>query len=177
MTRLHAMNEAGRLLKSEQIPHYLETRFNAEDGITLLDDVDCIHLTWFLGNALREVQMSCTFYEKWVDIQGFPDAGGAPLPIEEPARTEVIRFLNEVNSHAKFGCAFYLDTETCDIVCAGRIQYTVFERVPELFVDMVIAIQAFFDDVGNELMDVIEGRLAAAEAFQLVLEKGWKRAL
>lgn len=174
MTKSNAMIEAGRLLKSEQIPHHLEARFNAEEGITLLDDADCIHLAWFLDNALREVQVSCTFYEKWVDIQGFPDAGGAPLPIEEPVRTEAIRFLNEVNSYAKFGCAFYFDTKTCDIVCAGRIQYAIFERVPELFVDMVAAIQAFFSDVGDELMDVIEGRLAAAEAFQLVLEKGWE---
>ena len=173
MTKLEAMREAGQLLKSERIPHYLESRFHAEKGITLLDDVNCIHLTWLLDNALKEAQVSCTFYEKWVDIQGFPDEGGAPLSMEKPAEAEIIRFLNEVNSHAKFGCAFYFDTETHDIVCAGRLQYAVFERAPELFLDMVTGIWAFFNDTGDELDAVAKGRLFAEEAFQRVLDKGW----
>lgn len=47
------------------------------------------------------------------------------------------------------------------------------ERMPEYVIDMITAIWEFFPDIGDELMDVAEGRLNAEDAFQMILDKGW----
>ena len=93
--------------------------------------------------------------------------------MSERGAEEAIRFLNKVNSHAKFGCAFYLDTETHDIACAGRIPYPLLEQAPDYAVNMIDCIWEFFHDIGDELMDMAQGDLDAQEAFQQVLDKGW----
>lgn len=173
MTKEQAMITVSELLKKERIKHHLETRLGADGNLVALENVDCIHLTWFLENALGELQITCSFRDGWLDILGFPDMDGGPVEMPERGAEEVIRFLNEVNSHAKFGCSFYLDTETHDIVCAGRIQYSLLERAPDYTLDMIDGIWEFFHDIGDELMDVAQGRLTAQEAFRLVLDKGW----
>lgn len=174
MTKWQAMSVVSDLLKKERVKHHLETRMGADGKLVALEDVDCIHLTWFLDNALGELQIACTFRDKWLDILGFPDIYGGPIKISERGAEEVIRFLNEVNSRAKFGCAFYLDTKTHDIVCAGRIPYLLLERAPDYVVNMIDGIWEFFSDVGDELMETVLGWLTAHEAFHLVLDKGWE---
>ncbi len=173
MTKGQAMSMVSGLLKKERIKHHLETRIEADKKLVTLENVDCIHLTWFLDNALRELQITCTFCDAWLDILGFPDVNGGPVEIPERGADEVIRFLNEVNSHAKFGCVFYLDMETHDIACAGRIPYPLPERAPDCSVSMIDGIWGSFSDVGDELMAVAQGSLTAREAFRLVLDKGW----
>lgn len=173
MTKVQAMGTVSDLLRTERIGYNLETRLGAEGSVVALEDVDCIHLTWFLENALEELQIACTFRDEWLDILGFPDIAGGPAEMPEYGVEEVIRFLNEVNSHAKFGCVFYLDTETHDIACAGRILYSLLERAPDYAVHMIEGIWEFFHDIGDELMDVAQGRLTAREAFRMVLDKGW----
>ena len=126
-----------------------------------------------LDNALRELQIACTFCDKWLDILGFPDVNGDPIEMSERRAEGVIRFLNRVNSYAKFGCAFYLDTRTNDIACAGRISYSLLERAPDYVVNMIDGIWEFFSDVGDELIATAWGGLTAQEAFQRVLDKGW----
>ena len=174
MTKIQAMELVSDLLRKERVGYHLETRMGADGNIVALEDVDCIHLTWFLDNALRELQVACTFCDGWLDILGFPDINGKPVEMTERGVEEVIRFLNEVNSHAKFGCAFYLDTGTHDIACAGRIQYPLLERAPDYAVHMIEGIWEFFHDIGDELMGVAQGRLTAREAFRMVLDKGWE---
>lgn len=173
MTKVQAMGVVSNLLKKERVGYHLETKMGADGNLVALENVDCIHLTWFLDNALRELQIACTFRDEWLDILGFPDIEGGPVQMTERGAEEVIRFLNVVNSHAKFGCAFYLDTETHDIACAGRIQYSLLERAPDYTLNMIDGIWGFFHDIGDELMDVAQGRLTAGEAFQRVLDKGW----
>lgn len=173
MTKWEAMNMASGLLRKERIGYHLETKMGADGNLVCIEKVDCIHLTWFLDNALRELQIACTFRAEWLDILGFPDLDGGPVKMPEHGAEEIIRFLNEVNSCAKFGCAFYLDTETHDIACAGRISYSLLERAPDYMVQMINGMWEFFHDIGDELMDVAQGRLAAQEAFQLMLDKGW----
>lgn len=174
MTKIQTMGLVSDLLRKERVGYHLETRMGADGNIVALEDVDCIHLTWFLDNALRELQITCAFRDGWLDILGFPDIAGGPVEMSERGAEEVIRFLNEVNSHAKFGCVFYLDTGTRDIACAGRIQYPLLERAPDYAVHMIDGIYGFFHDFGDELMGVAQGRLAAWEAFRLVLDKGWE---
>lgn len=161
------------LLRKEWVGYHLEARMGADGKLVALENANCIHLTWFLSNALQELQIACTFRDKWLDILGFPDINGGPVEMSEHGVEEVIRFLNEVNSHAKFGCAFYVDTETHDIACAGRIPYSLLEQVPDYAVNMIVGIREFFLDIGGELMDVAQGDLTAQEAFRLVLDKGW----
>lgn len=173
MTKGQAMSMISDLLRKERVDYHLETRMGADGKLVTLEDVDCIHLTWFLDNALRELQIICTFRDKWLDILGFPDINGNPVEMSERGAEEVIRFLNEVNSQAKFGCAFYLDTETHDIACAGRIPYSLLERAPDYVLDMIDGIWGFFHDIGDELMDVAQERLTEWEAFRRVLDKGW----
>ena len=173
MTKGQAMSMVTKLLRKERVEYHLETRMGADGKLVDLENVDCIHLSWFLGNALRELQITCTFRDNWLDILGFPDINGNPVEMSERGAEEVIRFLNEVNSHAKFGCVFYLDTETRDIACAGRIPYPLLERAPDYAVNMIDGIWKFFSDVGGELMAVAQERLTAREAFRLVLDKGW----
>ena len=173
MTKVQAMGAVSGLLRKERVGHHLETPMSADGGLVALEDVDCIHLTWFLDNALRELQITCAFRDGWLDILGFPDIAGGPVEMSERGAEEVIRFLNEVNSHAKFGCVFYLDTETHDIACAGRILYSLLDRAPDYAVHMIEGIWEFFHDIGDELMDVAQGRLTAREAFRMVLDKGW----
>lgn len=173
MTKRQAMGMVSDLLRKERVKHHLETRMGADGRLVALENVDCIHLTWFLNNALRELQITCTFRDKWLDILGFPDIDGDPAEMSERGAEEVVRFLNEVNGHAKFGCAFYLDTETHDIACAGRISYPLLEWAPDYAVSMIDGIWEFFSDVGGELMDVAQERLTAQEAFRLVIDKGW----
>lgn len=174
MTKGQAMNMVSDLLRKERVEHHLETRLGADGKLIDLENVDCIHLTWFFDNALRELQITCTFRNKWLDILGFPDISGRPIEMSGCGAEEVIRFLNEVNSHAKFGCAFYLDPETHDVACAGRILYPLLERVPDYAVNMIDGILEFFSDVGDELMAVAQGWMTAREAFQLILDKGWR---
>ena len=174
MTKVQAMGTVSDLLRTERIGYHLETRLGADGSVVALEDVDCIHLTWFLENALEELQIACTCRDEWLDILGFPDINGKPVEMTERGTEEVIRFLNEVNSHAKFGCVFYLDTETHDIACAGRILYSLLERAPDYAVHMIEGIWEFFHDIGDELMDVAQGRLTAREAFRMVLDKGWE---
>lgn len=114
MDKVQAMNLVSETLKKERVEHRLEAWMGADGKLVALEDVDCIHLTWFLDNALRELQITCTFREGWLDILGFPGINGGPVGMSEQGE-EVIRFLNEVNGCVKFGCAFYLDTETHDI--------------------------------------------------------------
>lgn len=173
MTKWQAMSMVSELLRKERLGHHLETRMGVDGKLVALENVDCIHLTWFLENALREVQITCSFCDKWLDVLGFPDINGGPVKMSERGAEEVIRFLNKVNGYAKFGCAFYLDTETYDIACAGRIPYPLLERAPAYAVNMIDGIWEFFSDVGDELMDVAQGNLTAREAFRLVLDKGW----
>lgn len=173
MTKGQAMSMISDLLRKERVDYHLETRMGADGKLVTLEDVDCIHLTWFLDNALRELQIICTFRDKWLDILGFPDINGGPVEMSERGVEEVIRFLNEVNSHAKFGYAFYLDTETHDIACAGRIPYPLLERVPDYAVSMIDGIWEFFSDIGDELMAVAKGELTAREAFRSVIDEGW----
>ena len=173
MTKRQAMDMVSGLLKKERIKHYLETWMGADKKLVTLENVDCIHLTWFLDNALKELQITCTFRDAWLDILGFPDINGGPVEMSERGADEVIRFLNEVNSHAKFGCVFYLDMETHDIACAGRIPYPLLERTPDCSVSMIDGIWEFFSDVGDELMAVAQGSLTAREAFRLVIDKEW----
>lgn len=161
------------LLRKERVGHHLEARMGSDGNLVALEKADCIHLTWFLENALRELQIACTFHDKWLDILGFPDLNGGPVEMSKREAEEVIRFLNMVNGYAKFGCAFYLDTETYDIACAGRIPYSLLERAPDYAVNMIDGIWEFFSDVGDELMAVAQGNLTAREAFRLVLDKGW----
>lgn len=175
MTKGQAMKMVTNLLRKERIARHLETRIGADGKLVALENVDCIHLTWFLDNALQELQITCTFRDKWLDLLGFPDIGGDPVEMSEHGAEEVIRFLNEVNSHAKFGCAFYLDTETQDIACAGRISYPLLERAPDYAVSMIDSIWEFFSDVGGELMDVAQEHLTAREAFRLVIDWGWSK--
>lgn len=174
MTKWQAMAVVSAVLKKERVPHHLETKLGGNGKLVPLEEVDCIHLTWFLSSALRELQIACTFEDTWLDILGFPDISGGPVEMSNWAVTEVIRFLNKVNSYAKFGCAFYLDTKTHDIACAGRIQYPILEQAPDLVLDMIDGIYEFFSDTGSELMNVAQGRLGAAEAFQRILDKGWR---
>lgn len=173
MTKVQAMGMVSDLLRKERVGYHLETWLGADGNLVALENVDCIHLTWFLENALEQLQIACTFRDEWLDILGFPDLDGGPVKMPEHGAEEVIRFLNAINSHAKFGCAFYFDTETHDIVCAGRIPYSLLERAPDYAVHMIEGIWEFFHDIGDELMDVAQGRLAAQEAFQLVLDRGW----
>lgn len=173
MTKVQAMGAVSALLKKERVGYHLETKMGADGNLVALENVDCIHLTWFLDNALRELQITCTFRDGWLNILGFPDIGGDPVEMTERGAEEVMRFLNAVNSHAKFGCVFYLDTETHDIACAGRIQYSLLERAPDYTLNMIDGIWDFFHDIGDELMDVAQGRLTAREAFRRVLDKGW----
>ena len=126
------MDMVSGLLKKERIKHYLETWMGADKKLVTLENVDCIHLTWFLDNALKELQITC-----------------------------------------KFGCVFYLDMETHDIACAGRIPYPLLERTPDCSVSMIDGIWEFFSDVGDELMAVAQGSLTAREAFRLVIDKEW----
>lgn len=175
MTKGQAMVIVSKLLKKARVGHHLEVRMGAGEKLVTLENVDCIHLTWFLDNALRELQISCTFHDKWLDIQGFPDISGGPVEMSEYGAKEIIRFLNEVNSYAKFGCAFYLDTKTHDIVCAGRIPYHLLDRAPDYVINMIDGIWAFFQDTGDELMNVAQGNWGAGEAFQQVLDKGWQQ--
>ena len=175
MTKSQAVSAAADLLRKVRVPYHLETRMGAGGKLVRLEEADCIHLTWFLDNALKEVQIACTFCDRWVDILGFPDINGGPFPLSETGAEEVIRFLNEVNGYAKFGCAFYLDTRTQDIVCAGRIPYSLLERAPDYLVHIIDGIWEFFSDAGDELVEVAKRNLAAQEAFQLVLDKGWSR--
>lgn len=120
----------------------------------------------------RELQITCTFRDKWLDIRGFSDINGNPAEMSERGVEEVIRFLNEVNSHSKFGCAFYLDTQTNDIACAGRIPYSLLEWAPNYVVNIIDGIWEFFSDVGDELMAVAKGELASREVFHPVIDKG-----
>lgn len=173
MTKGQAMKMVTNLLRKERIARHLETRMGADGKLVALENVDCIHLTWFLDNALQELQITCTFRDKWLDILGFPDINGNPVEMSEGGAEEVVRFLNEVNGHAKFGCAFYLDTETYDIACAGRIPYPLLERAPDYAVNMIDGIWEFFNDVGGELVAVAQERLTVREALQVVLDKGW----
>lgn len=173
MDRTKAMRLVSDTLKKERVKHHLEAWMGADGKLVALEDVDCIHLTWFLDNALRELQITCTFREGWLDILGFPDINGGPVGMSERGAEEVIRFLNEVNGCAKFGCAFYLDTETHDIACAGRIQYPVLGRVPDCILNMLDGIWQFFSDIGDELLDVAQERLDARQAFRQMLDKGW----
>lgn len=173
MTKRQAMSIVSDGLRKERVKHHLEVRQGADGKLVALENVDCIHLTWFLGNALRELQLTCTFRDEWLDILGFPDINGGPVEMSECGKEEVIRFLNKVNSYAKFGCAFYLDTETNDIVCAGRILYSLLERAPDYAFNMMEGIWEFFSDTGDELMAVAQGNLTAREAFRLVIDRGW----
>lgn len=66
-----------------------------------------------------------------------------------------------------------MDTETCDIACAGRISYPLLERAPDYAVNMIDGIWEFFHDIGDKLMDVAQECLTAQEAFRSVLDKGW----
>lgn len=149
-----------------------ETRMGADGKFVTLEDADCIHLTWVLDNAQRELQITCTFRDKWLDIRGFSDINGNPAEMSERGVEEVIRFLNEVNSHSKFGCAFYLDTQTNDIACTGRIPYSLLEWAPNYVVNIIDGIWEFFSDVGDELMAVAKGELASREVFHPVIDKG-----
>ncbi len=173
MNKVQAINLVSRTLKKERVKHHLEAWMVADGRLVALEDVYCIHLTWFLNNALRELQIACTFRDRYLDIIGFPDIHGKAVEMSERGAGEVIRFLNEVNGCAKFGCAFYLDTETHDIACAGRIQYPVLEHAPDCVLNMIDGIWEFFSDIGDELMDVAQERLDAQEAFRLVLDNGW----
>lgn len=173
MTKGQAMSMISNLLRKKRNKHNLEIRLRTDGKLVALENVDCIHLTWFLNNALRELQIACTFRDEWLDILGFPDINGNPVEMSEYGAEEVIRFLNEVNSHIKFGCAFYLDTETYDVACAGRIPYPLLERAPDYAVNMIDGIWEFFSDVGDELMDVAQGNLEGLEAFRRVLDKRW----
>lgn len=177
MTKLQAMKEISNQLRKERVPHHLETKIQSDGKLVLLEELDCIHLTWFLSNALEELQIALAFREEWLDIQGFPHsaADGGPIAMSERAAQEVVNFLNEVNSHAKFGCAFYLDSATNDVACSGRIPYALLERMPEYAIEMVDGIWEFFSDVGDQLMAVAKGRLMANEAFMQVIDKGWGR--
>lgn len=173
MTRGQAMGIVSDVLRKERVKHHLETRVGANEKMVTLENVDRIHLTWFLDNALQELQIACMFCDKWLDILGFPDMNGGPIEMPERGAEEVIRFLNRVNSYVKFGCAFYLDTQTNDIACAGRISYPLLERAPDYVVNMIDGIWEFFSDVGGELVETARGGLTAQEAFQRVLDKGW----
>ena len=172
MEKHQAVVMVSSLLRERSIPGCRGFRVGPEERVVSLNQADCIHLVWSLDNALQGLQITCTFQEKWLDVLGFPDLNGEPIPLEEPAKIEVIRLLNLVNGYAKFGCAFYLD-DTSDIACAGRIPYSLLERAPDYAIEMIRTIWAFFCDIGDELIEVAEGRQAAEDAFQAILDNGW----
>lgn len=69
MTKIQAMGLVSDLLRKERVGYHLETRMSADGNLVALEDVDCIHLTWFLDNALRELA-GCLHVLRWV--AGYP---------------------------------------------------------------------------------------------------------
>lgn len=94
--------------------------------------------------------------------------------MDECAAEEIIKFLNHVNAYMKFGAVFYLDSDTKDVVCAGRISYSLLESMPDYLVNMLVGMWEVFVDIGDELMAVAQRQLDAQQAFEVVLDKGWK---
>ena len=174
LNRQQAMNKLPSLLKDPRIPPHLELRMSTEDKIVLLDKVDCIHLIWFLDGPLPELQVNCRFFDGHLDLNCFPDVNGGPIPMDECAAEEIIKFLNHINAYMKFGAVFYLDPDTADVVCAGRISYSLLESMPDYLVSMLAGMWEVFTDIGDELMAVAQRQLDAQQAFEVVLDKGWK---
>lgn len=164
-----AIGTISGLLNDERIPHHLELRMGPGEKIIPLDQADCIHLTWFLDDALPNLQLTCTFQDRWLDILGFADVDGGPIPMGDSARDNVIRLLNLVNGYAKFGGTFYLDPDTSDVACAGRIPYSLLERAPDYALEIILSIRQFFCLIGSPLMDVAAGRQTPEEAFEIIL--------
>ena len=174
LNRQQAMNKLSSLLKDPRIPPHLELRMSTEDKIVLLDKVDCIHLTWFLDGAFPELQVNCRLYDSHLDLNCFPDLDGGPIPMDECAAEEIIKFLNDVNAYMKFGAVFYLDPDTTDVVCAGRISYSLLESMPDYLVSMLAGMWEVYTDIGDGLMGIAQRQLDAQQAFEVLLEKGWK---
>ncbi len=115
----------------------LITKDTPEQRPIPLDQCNMFHLSVPLDNALGIVQTAITFEDSYVDIRTFPD----PILIDPKDRTRclsVMELLNYINLYIKQGRC-YLDVRSGDIAVGRRIPYWVFEKVPEVLTDAVIA--------------------------------------
>ncbi len=119
------------------------------------------------------VQTAITFEDSYVDIRTFPD----PILIDPKDRIRclsVMELLNYINLYIKQGRC-YLDVRSGDIAVWKRIPYWVFEKVPEVLTDAVIAQYEYFEDLGDAIRGCADGSLSTGSAMALIEEKwGWE---
>ncbi len=165
----------GRAAMEQVNFHYdlLIAKDTPEQRLIPLDQCDMLHLSVPLDNTLGVVQTAITFEDSYVDIRTFPD----PILIDPKDRIRclsIMELLNYINLYIKQGRC-YLDVRSGDIAVWKRIPYWVFEKVPEVLTDAVIAQYEYFEDLGDAIRGCADGSLSTGSAMALIEEKwGWE---
>lgn len=139
--------------------HYMKNESNKPIDIS---KVDVIHLTFDMGEPLKEIQVSLHFCEKYIDLLAFPH----PIIVEKKYALPTIRFLNFLNTYIKSpNGRFYLDEEFLDVAFSARIPYYLVEAYPkESTVDIISVAVDFFLDASYPLFNVSKGIIDVNQA-------------
>ncbi len=151
-----------------KLPGFLEKNLIPPENMEVYSVFDCQHHYTFYDAArepLKELQLTVSFFENFVDMLLFPH----PTILDKEINTlEAIRFINYVNSYSKphnSNGRFYIDEEYSDVVFSSRITYDYIEKFPKKYLgDCIITPMNYFTDIGTLLFDVCTGIMTAESA-------------
>lgn len=166
MNKFNAMKIFKNLISKQRYNFSQIQYINTNSEIVDIRNLNTIHMTYFMGSNIKQIQTTVTFEEKYLDSLSFV----SPRILRKEYVNESIRFINFVNGYIKSGNGrFYIDEEYLDIAYAIRIQYYIFEQFEnECTEDMLSVVMDFYNDISVPLWNVATGIWSADEGIECI---------